>query len=133
MISVPHPNKAEMLLRLFTGVVMLLSGIGKFMATYYGEGGMLNAMAGGFEGTVFPVAIATAFLTIVPVLELILGVWLLSGWERVWALFSTGILIVLFLIGHLLTNQDYTVLALLILVIGMALMLPSGWHYTTDK
>ncbi len=92
-------RNAEGLLRTGLALFLLLAGIGKLMG---GIGTFVTTMTTGmFAESFLPMALVTAVAYIVPVAEVALGVWLLSGWKRDLGLWITGLLFVIFIVGHL--------------------------------
>jgi thiosulfate dehydrogenase [quinone] large subunit len=119
------PQKAEMLLRMGLGLLMLIAGVGKIVGGYTG---FVEGTSAGFAEGPLPMALVTAFLYAVPVLEVILGVLLILGIRRVCVLFSTGILLLLFIIGLMLKGdiQGVNGVFVYLLVTGFTMTLPGG-------
>jgi thiosulfate dehydrogenase [quinone] large subunit len=114
--------RAELLLRLSLILVMFVGGLRKMFAW---EKFVATASAG-FVESPLPMSFVRGFLYCVPVIELTLGAWLLSGWRREWALFAVGILLLIFQFGHMMM-QDFPGLSRVIvdlLLVAMCLCLP---------
>jgi phosphoglycerol transferase MdoB-like AlkP superfamily enzyme len=125
------PRKAECLLRGALGVLMVFAGISKLMG---GIEGFVENTGADFAATWLPMGIVSAFLFILPVAELLLGLWLLAGWKRQWALFITGHLFVAFMFGFMILGKDEMIALhfIYILTVACALMMPSGCPFTGD-
>jgi hypothetical protein len=80
----------------------------------------------GFAASPLPMPFVRGFLYSVPVVELALGTWILSGYRREWALFGVGILLLVFQFGHMMM-QDFPGLSRVIvdlLLVAACLCLP---------
>jgi uncharacterized membrane protein YphA (DoxX/SURF4 family) len=115
-------RRAELLLRASLILVMFFGGLGKMFAW----GKFVETASAGFVASPLPMPFVVGFLYCVPVIELALGAWLLSGREREWALFGVGILLLAFQFGHMMM-QDFPGLSRVIvdlLLIAACLCLP---------
>jgi hypothetical protein len=80
----------------------------------------------GFVGSPLPMSFVRGFLYCVPVIEFVLGAWILSGHRREWALFVVGVLLLVFQFGHMMM-QDFPGLSRVIvdlLLLAACLCLP---------
>jgi hypothetical protein len=115
-------RRAELLLRLSLILVMFVGGLGKMFAWEK----FVATAAAGFVESPLPMSLVRGFLSCVPVIELALGAWLLSGAHREWALLAVGILLLSFQFGHMMM-QDFPGLSRVIvdlLLVAMCLCLP---------
>jgi len=115
-------SKAELLLRSSLILVMFLGGLGKMFAW----GKFVDMGSAGFVGSPLPMPFVRGFLYCVPVIEFVLGAWILSGYKREWSLFGMGILLLVFQFGHMMM-QDFPGLSRVIvdlLLIAACLCLP---------
>ncbi len=114
---------AEGLLRYAMALFLLLSGIAKLRM---GLSFFVSNASSGFENSFLPMIIVTGFLFILPFLEILLGLWLFTGWKREMALFKTGILLLILLLGILAKGDGTLIQSMFIyfLVVGFALSLP---------
>jgi len=120
-------QKAEWLLRWALAVFFFFAGLGKIIG---GVSAFVYQMTPGFEDTMLPVALVAGFFWIVPFLEVLLGVWLLVGFRRECALFTTGVLLVIFLFGHKIKGDGGAAIMpmfVYILTVAGALYLPAAW------
>ena len=83
-------------LRLALGGLLLVSGINKFNG---GVSAFVDNMSSMMEGSLLPMGIVTAFLTIVPLIEVILGAMILLGLYTKHAAGIASYLFALFVIG----------------------------------
>lgn len=89
-------------LRLALGGMLLLMGIAKF------SGGVDAFVTGSmpmFEGSLIPLALAKAYLTLVPLLEVVLGALMLLGLFTQIAAFVAMFLFALFIVGLTATGK----------------------------
>jgi uncharacterized membrane protein YphA (DoxX/SURF4 family) len=115
-------RKAELLLRLSLILVMFFGGLGKMFAW----GKFVETASAGFVASPLPTPFVNGFLYCVPVIELTLGAWLISGRKREWAIFSVGVLLLVFQFGHMMM-QDFPGLSRVIvdlLMLAACLCLP---------
>jgi thiosulfate dehydrogenase [quinone] large subunit len=124
-------RQAEFLLRMSLILVMFFGGLGKMFAWEK----FVAAGSAGFVGSPLPMPFVRGFLYCVPVLELALGAWILSGRRREWALIGVGILLLAFQFGHMVM-QDFPGLSRVIidlLVVAACLCLPPlRWRGARD-
>jgi len=95
-------SKGAFLLRLAMAFVMLFAGINKFTN---GIPAFVDMMSQGFAETFLPLFLVKIFFYIIPIAEIILGLWLLSGQYKKEALFATGILFILFIFGFMVKGD----------------------------
>jgi thiosulfate dehydrogenase [quinone] large subunit len=115
-------RRAELLLRLSLILVMFFGGLGKMFAWEK----FVDTGAAGFVASPLPMPQVRGFLYCVPVIELALGTWIISGFRREWALFGVGVLLLVFQFGHMMM-QDFPGLSRVIvdlLLIAVCLCLP---------
>ena len=114
---------SEWLLRGSFGIFLLFSGIGKFMM---GIDTFVGFIVPGFEETFLPKLLVTAFAYAMPFLEFLLGLWLLTGFKRDWALIGTGKFLAILMFGLLLQGNVDTVnkVFIYIFIIAYTLSLP---------
>lgn len=131
MSTEPMPRKAECILRGAIGILLFFAGLDKILM---GLESFVAKTSVSFVDTWLPAGIVSIFLLILPVLEILLGIWLLLGWKRQWALFIVGHLFVIFMFGHMILGDSELVVhdLLYIIPIALALMLPSGCPFTGD-
>lgn len=97
-----QPKKcAAGLLRWALAILLIVMAVNKFTM---GLPMFVETMTKNFAGLWFPQEIANVFFYIVPFLEILLGVFLLSGWKKCISLGMTGGLFLIFLFGHSLAN-----------------------------
>ncbi len=115
-----HPKKcAADLLRWALAILFILMGVNKFIM---GISVVADGTAQMFSTTWFPEQIASVFLYIVPFLEVLLGVLLATGWKRCMVLGATGVLLIIFLGGHLIgqiPGEEKVVLLILVNAIAL--------------
>ena len=92
-------------LRIALGGMLLLYGVAKFKM---GISGFAEEMSGMFDATVIPLGLAKAFLTVVPLLEVVLGALILIGLYTRYAALTAALLFALFIVGLTSTgNNDF--------------------------
>lgn len=123
---------AEWLLRCSLAVMLLFLGINKFMM---GIGNFVDYVAPTFEQSFLPMIITTSFLGILAYLEILLAIWLFSGWKRDLALGVTGRFMVILLFGHILQNDAVSLgrVMVYIFIIAFTLTLPQFQLSKCDK
>lgn len=89
-------------LRLAVGGLLLAAGIGKFAG---GVGVFVEKSAGMFQGSLMPMGLATAFLSAVPLIEVVLGALILLGLFTKKASLLAGFLFALFVVGLAVTGN----------------------------
>lgn len=95
----------NLVLRLALGGMLLLYGVAKFKM---GVGGFAEEMSAMFAETVIPLGLAKSFLSVVPLVEVILGALLLLGLYTRYAALASALLFALFIIGLTSTgNNDF--------------------------
>lgn len=113
-----------LLIRLGMGVIFLFFGIAKFTVGVSAAAGK-NADLFEQQGTWLPLFLVTAFLYVLPFLEVALGFLLLIGLKTRLVLFVSGLLMVHLLFGQvLLFNPDkvaYNLLYVFVLAWGLFL------------
>jgi thiosulfate dehydrogenase [quinone] large subunit len=115
-------RRVELLLRTSFILVMFVGGLGKMLAW---EKFVATASAG-FVGSPLPMPLMRGFLYGVPLIELVLGLWLLTGYHRQWSLLAVGVLLLIFQFGHMMM-QDFPGLSRVIvdlLLLAACLCLP---------
>ncbi len=90
-------------LRWALAILLICMGINKFVM---GVPLFVEMMSKGFAESWFPQEIATIFFYIVPFLEILLGVFLISGWKKCISLSMTAGLFMIFLFGHVVASID---------------------------
>ncbi|MBI5414540.1 DoxX family protein [Candidatus Peregrinibacteria bacterium] len=120
----PNPESAELLLRLGIGVFVLLAGISKFQM---GVSNFVKSTASGFESSFLPMSLVNTFLTVLPFLETILALLLITGFLRRWALLGTGLLLIVFIFGLTVNGNPDASLFVYLFVVAFALSLPGGF------
>lgn len=120
-------QKAEWLLRWGMGFFLLMAGLGKVAG---GVALFVAKMSGGFTESFLPIALVTGFLYLIPFFEILLGIWLVVGWRRECALWTTGLLFILFIFGHKVMGDMAGIPALMtyLLVIAATLSLHAAWN-----
>ena len=120
-------QKGEWLLRWAMGLFMLVAGMGKIMG---GLSMFVANMSGGFAESFLPMALVTGFFYLVPFIEILLGLMLLLSWKRECALWTTGVLMIVFLFGHLAKGDmgNISSIMIYIMVVAGALTLPAAWN-----
>jgi len=117
------PATGEILLRIALGSTIALMGLGKFIG---GVVGFVENFSDKFVDSFVPMFLVTPVLWIIPVAELLIGLWLLSGFKRVGALLAYGILMIVFALGHLLMgDHDLTGIFVYLIATGGTLFLTS--------
>lgn len=95
----------NLVLRIALGGMLLLYGVAKFKM---GVGDFAAEMSGMFSETVIPVGFAKAFLSVVPLVEVILGALILLGLYTRYAALASALLFALFIVGLTSTgNNDF--------------------------
>lgn len=90
-------------LRLAVGGLLFLAGIAKFSG---GVEAFVSSSAGTFEGTILPVALAKSYLTVLPLLEVVVGGLLLLGLFTSVAAIVGAFMFALFIVGLAATKSD---------------------------
>lgn len=117
------PATGEFVLRIALGVMIVFSGIGKLSGDVAGFVGMFGDK---FADSWMPMWIINPVLWIIPISELLIGLWMLSGFKRVGSLAAFGILMVVFVIGHkLMGDNNLTGIFVYLIATGLALSLPA--------
>lgn len=120
---------AAVLLRLGMATLMLLAGIGKIPM---GIDGMIAQFTEMFANTWLPGFLVAGFAAVIMPLELLLGVWLLSGFKLKWAWVVTGLTILSLAAGvqivgkHDVAASNYNYLA--IVAFGLILSAYDRWQ-----
>lgn len=115
---------SEGLLRFAMGFFLLAAGASKFVSGY---GAFVTEASGGFGGTFLPMGLVTFFLYLIPVLELVFGLLLLTGWQRDKVLYMSGKLFILLMLGLLISGDMASIpnLFIYLFVTCYTLTLPS--------
>lgn len=90
-------------LRLAVGGLLLIAGIAKFSG---GVEAFVSSSTGMFEGTVIPVALAKIYLTVLPLLEVVMGGLLILGLFTSVAASVASFMFALFIVGLAATKSD---------------------------
>jgi len=122
IISSPKAS-AEFILRIGMGIFLFFAGVGKIMG---GIPNFVESMSAGFAESILPMFLVIPMLYIIPVLEVLLGLLLLSGYKKNLALLGTGILLIIFLFGHLMQGQMQAIQGIFIYLIAVAFTLHMG-------
>ena len=113
---------AELLLCTSLILVMFFGGLGKMFAWEK----FVDTGSAMFVGSPLPMPFVRGFLYCVPVIELVLGAWILASYKREWALVGVGVLMLVFQFGHMIA-QDFPGLSRVIvdlLLVAACLCLP---------
>lgn len=95
----------SIILRLAMAALFTAAAVGKF------QGGLENVAAQiktAFQNTWLPMPLVTLYVKVLPYVEALIPVWLLSGWRLRSAWTLTGILLVTLAFGTLVTQQGET-------------------------
>ena len=82
-----------------------------------------SGMAEGFADTFLPAPFVYAFGFVIVLTELVIGVLLVLGWKKRWALLTMGILLASLTFGQLVQQSYGSVANILIYVIAVAFLL----------
>lgn len=93
----------NLVLRIALGGMLLLYGVAKFKM---GVSGFAAEMSSMFDATVIPVGLARAFLTVVPLLEVVLGALILLGLYTRYAALTAAFLFAFFIVGLTSTGNN---------------------------
>ena len=93
---------AALLLRLGLGIILAFYGLQKIFA--YPD--VVNMLIGGFQGKFQPFILVKIFLYLLPFIELIGGLLLISGYRHKLVLFIMGLVIITLMVGNAI-QQDY--------------------------
>lgn len=97
---------ASSLLRYALGILMLFAGLGKFQM---GIDMVATSTAAGYSATILPVAVAKYFMYVLPFIEVILGIWLISGLMKKYSFRAIGVLFLILIVGLFLKGDMNTV------------------------
>jgi thiosulfate dehydrogenase [quinone] large subunit len=107
--------------RLALGTNFLFHGLARMLGG--GVEGFASGTTKAFTGTLLPPGVVHAFLSVLPYIELILGVLILLGLFTRWALAAAGLLMALLMFGTSLRSDWVTVSIQMIYVIALYLAL----------
>ncbi len=97
---------ASSLLRYGLGILMLFTGLGKFQM---GIDMVATSTAASFSATILPVVVAKYFMYVLPFIEVILGIWLISGLMKKYSFRAIGVLFLILIVGLFLKGDMNTV------------------------
>ena len=119
-----HHELSSYVLRLALGGLLLIVGIGKFSG---GVEAFVSGAAPMFDGTLIPMTLAKGFLTLVPLLEVVVGGLLLLGLFTSVAAWVGAFVFALFIVGLATTGKPEMVNNFILLFATVWLAkLPSG-------
>jgi thiosulfate dehydrogenase [quinone] large subunit len=107
--------------RLALGTNFLFHGLARMLGG--GVEGFASGTTKAFTGTVLPPGLVHAFLTVLPYVELILGVLILLGLFTRWALAAANLLMAVLMFGTSMRSDWVTVSIQMIYVIALYLAL----------
>ena len=106
--------------RIALGVNLLIHGAVRIFGDY---GGFVDGLNKYFEPTIIAGGLVTAFATVLPWIEVLLGVLLLVGFQTKWALVATGLVMSVLIFGMSLVQNWDAVGIQMIYVISVFLLL----------
>jgi thiosulfate dehydrogenase [quinone] large subunit len=107
--------------RLALGTNFMFHGLARMLGG--GVEGFASGTTRAFTGTLLPPGVVHAFLTVLPYIELILGVLILLGLFTRWALAAGGLLMAVLMFGTSMRSDWVTVSIQMIYVIALYLAL----------
>jgi thiosulfate dehydrogenase [quinone] large subunit len=107
--------------RLALGTNFLFHGLARILGG--GVGGFASGTTKAFTGTLLPPGVVHVFLSVLPYVELILGVLILLGLFTRWALAAGGLLMAVLMFGTSMRSDWVTVSIQMIYVIALYLAL----------
>jgi len=121
---------ASVLLRLGIGALFFFAGVGKIGP---GISATVDGFVAMFADTWIPTFMIVGYAGSIMIIELLLGVWLISGFKLKWAWIASGLLLISLALGMLVikktdvagTNFNY----LLIAVIGLIVSQYDQWQF----
>ena len=119
--SCSNRTLAYVVFRLALGTNFLFHGLARMLGG--GVEGFASGTTKAFTGTVLPPGLVHAFLTVLPYVELILGVLILLGLFTRWALAAANLLMAVLMFGTSMRSDWVTVSIQMIYVIALYLAL----------
>jgi len=115
---------ASLLLRLAVASIFIAAVVGKFQM---GFGAMVPMFEGMFKETWLPMPLVTLFAMVLPWLEILIPIWLLSGYRLKCAWLFTGLVLIALAFGVLVAKKMDVALANYMYV----LMCCAGLYFST--